>query len=80
MPALLTEAWLFAATTPDAAPMALPVVRDRLTCPDSGGVQQVRLAVDPVSGERAVISCDRFEQPPLACSRACVEHRGPPAR
>jgi hypothetical protein len=76
MPALLTEAWLFAATTPDAAPMSVPVVHGRLTCPDSGGVRQVRLAVDPVSGERAVIACDRFAQPPLACSRACVEQRG----
>jgi hypothetical protein len=79
MPAPLTEAWLFAASTPDVAPGILPTVRARLACPDTGAVQRVHLAVDPVGGRPAVIWCERFGQPPLACSRACIEPAGPAA-
>jgi hypothetical protein len=79
MPAVLTEAWLFAASTPDAAPVVLPVARAQLACPDSGAVQHVHLVADPMGGALAVVSCDRFGQPPLACSRACIETAGPAA-
>jgi hypothetical protein len=77
---MLTEAWLFAASATEAAPVVLPVVRARLACPDTGAVQRVHVAVDPATGEPAVVSCERFEAPPLACSRTCVERWGPEER
>lgn len=73
MSAMLTEAWLFAATTPDSPPPRLPVVRARLVCPETGGVNRVRLAVDPVDGRPAVLWCERFDQRPSTCERDCLE-------
>ncbi len=73
MPTPLTEAWLFAASTPDVAPEVLPLVRARVVCPDTGGIHRVRLAVDPVGNRPAVAWCDRFDQRPMACGRSCLE-------
>jgi hypothetical protein len=73
MSAMLTEAWLFAATTPDIQPAQLPLVRARLACPETGGVNRVRLAVDPVDGRPAVVWCERFDQRPMTCDRTCLE-------
>jgi len=73
MPSPLTEAWLFAASTPDVEPATLPTVRARVACPDTGGVHRVRIAVDPVGGRPAVVWCDRFDQRSLACTRTCLE-------
>ena len=73
MKAELTEAWLFAAATPDIKPAVLPTVRARVACPETGGVNRVRLAVDPVSGHPAVIWCERYDQRSMSCGRGCVE-------
>lgn len=73
MPNPLTEAWLFAASTPDVEPATLPTVRARVACPDTGGVHRVRIAVDPVGGRPVVVWCDRFDQRALACTRTCLE-------
>jgi hypothetical protein len=79
MPAPMTEAWLFAASTPDLAPAVLPLVRARVACPDTGSLLRVRLVVDPVGGQPAVVWCERFDQPPLACSRTCFVPEVPAA-
>lgn len=68
-----TEAWLFAAVTPDIQPGFLPMVRARVACPETGGINRVRLAVDSVSGLPAVVWCDRFDQRPITCRYGCLE-------
>jgi hypothetical protein len=73
MKAARTEAWLFAAVTPDIQPGILPTVRARVACPETGGISRVRLAVDPVNGLPAVSWCDRFDQRPMTCRRRCLE-------
>jgi hypothetical protein len=71
--AQLTEAWLFAASTPDVQPGVLPTVRARVACPETGGVDRVRLAMDPVSGKPTVVWCERFDGHPITCERRCLE-------
>jgi hypothetical protein len=73
MKAAMTEAWLFAAVTPDIQPRVLSAVRARIACPETGGIDRVRLAVDPVSGQPAVVWCDRYDQRPMRCGRGCLE-------
>ncbi|HEX9632079.1 MAG TPA: hypothetical protein VGA02_06400 [Gemmatimonadales bacterium] len=73
MKAARTEAWLFAAVTPDVQPGVMPAVRARVACPETGGLSRVRLAVDPVSGIPAVVWCDRYDQRPMTCRRGCLE-------
>jgi len=72
MSAMLTEAWLFAATTPRVSPPRLPTVRARLVCPETGGVNRVRMVVDPVDGRPAILWCERFDQRPMACAQDCL--------
>lgn len=72
MSAMLTEAWLFAATTPRVEPRGLPIVRARLVCPETGGVNRVRLAVDPVEGQPAVLWCEHFDRRPMTCGQGCL--------
>jgi len=78
MKAARTEAWLFAAVTPDIQPGIPPTQRARIACPETGGVSRVRLAVDPVSGLPAVVWCDRYDQRPMACRRGCLEAESAP--
>jgi hypothetical protein len=73
----LTEAWLFAASTPDIQPGMVPTVRARVACPETGGVNRVRLAVDPVGGKPAVVWCERFDAHPITCERRCLEEELP---
>lgn len=73
MKGALTEAWLFAASTPDVQPGVLPMVRARVACPETGGISRVRMAVDPVSGRPTVVWCDRYDQRPMGCGRGCLE-------
>jgi len=73
----LTEAWLFAASTPDIQPGIVPTVRARVACPETGGVDRVRLAMDPVSGKPAVVWCERFDGHPITCERRCLEEELP---
>ena len=78
MKAERTEAWLFAAVTPDIQPGLLPSVRARVACPETGGISRVRLAVDPVSGLPAVVWCDRYDQREMTCRRGCLEAESTP--
>jgi hypothetical protein len=73
MKAAGTEAWLFAAVTPDIQPGMPAIVRARVACPETGGINRVRLAVDPVGGVPAVVWCDRYDQRPMSCRRGCLE-------
>lgn len=73
MGAARTEAWLFAAVTPDIQPGILPSVRARVACPETGGIRRTRIAVDPASGLPAVVWCDRYDQRPMTCQRGCLE-------
>jgi len=73
MKAAHTEAWLFAAVTPDIQPGLLPSVRARVACPETGGISRVRLAMDPVSGRPAVVWCERYDQREMTCPRGCLE-------
>ena len=69
----MTEAWLFAASTPDIQPGILPLMRARVACPETGGINRVRLAVDPAGGQPAVVWCERYDQRAMACGRGCLE-------
>jgi hypothetical protein len=70
---VLTEAQLFAACTPNVAPGCLPAVRARVACPETGGIKQVRLAMDPVSGRPAVVWCSRYGPHPIECRGECLQ-------
>jgi hypothetical protein len=72
MSILRTEAWLFASVTPDLAPNAVPTVRARVACPETGGINRVRLVVDPVTGHPAVTWCERFDGREVTCERSCL--------
>lgn len=73
MRAAHTEAWLFAAVTPDIQPGILPTVQARVACPETGGISRVRLVVDPVGGLPAVAWCDRFDGRAMTCRHRCLE-------
>jgi len=72
MSTLRTEAWLFASVTPDLTPTGVPTVRARVACPETGGVNRVRLVVDPVTGHPAVTWCERFDGRTMTCERLCL--------
>ena len=69
----LTEAQLFAACTPDLAPGAMPAVRARIACPETGGIKRVRLGMDPVSGRPAVVWCSRYGNHAVSCKEDCLQ-------
>ena len=71
--AILTEAQLFAACTPDLAPGRIPAVRVRLACPETGGIKRVRLAMDPVAGTPAVVWCSRYGAHEIRCGQPCLQ-------
>jgi hypothetical protein len=62
----MTEAELFARCTPNLTPRVLPTVSARVY---STEINRVHIAMDPVTGRPAVVSCSAGD---LTCEQVCL--------
>jgi hypothetical protein len=65
----LTEAELFARCTPNLTPRVLPTVSARVYCPETTEIRRIHIAMDPVTGRPAVVSCSAGD---LTCEQVCL--------
>jgi hypothetical protein len=65
----LTEAQLFARCTPNLTPRVLPTVSARVYCPETTEISRIQIAMDPVTGRPAVVSCSGGD---LTCEQVCL--------
>jgi hypothetical protein len=65
----MTEAELFARCTPNLTPRVLPTVSARVYCPETTEINRIHIAMDPVTGRPAVVSCSAGD---LTCEQVCL--------
>jgi hypothetical protein len=69
MSSSMTEAQLFARCTPNLTPRVLPTVAARVYCPETTEINRIRVAMDPLTGRPAVVSCSAGD---LTCEQVCL--------